>query len=66
MAIANRLCLGYVFREFSNINLYPIVSMLKEPGVHVSANFGQQEFVFDIDSETDGFFTHEELKLFSI
>lgn len=31
------------------MKLYPSVGMKKQPNVHVSANFGQQPFIFDID-----------------
>lgn len=31
------------------MKLFPCVGMKKQPPVHLTANFGQQPFVFDID-----------------
>lgn len=31
------------------MKLYPSVGMKKQPNVHISVNFGQQPFMFDID-----------------
>lgn len=40
---------GNAFRELRNVKLFPCVGMKKQPSVHLTANFGQQPFVFDID-----------------
>ncbi|CAG8309963.1 unnamed protein product [Penicillium salamii] len=41
---------GNAFHELRNVKLYPSVGMKKLPPVHLKANFGQEPFVFDIDS----------------
>jgi hypothetical protein len=41
--------LGTAFRNLPNVKLYPSVGMKKQPNVHVSVNFGQSPFTFDID-----------------
>ena len=41
--------LGIAFRELKDIGLYPSVGM-KRPQAHLSVNFGQKPFAFDIDS----------------
>ncbi|KAL3469451.1 hypothetical protein BJX99DRAFT_252011 [Aspergillus californicus] len=41
--------LGNAFRELRNLKVYPSVGMKKQPPVHLSVNFGQQPFMFDID-----------------
>jgi hypothetical protein len=48
-AFANRLLPGNAFRDLQNVDLYPSVGMKKQPNVHLSVNFGQQGFIFDID-----------------
>lgn len=40
--------LGNAFRDLKDVNLYPSVGM-KRPQAHLSVNFGQKPFVFDID-----------------
>lgn len=40
---------GNAFRELRSVKLFPCVGMKKLPQVHLTANFGQQPFVFDID-----------------
>lgn len=40
--------LGNAFRDLKNVSLYPSVGM-KRPQAHLSVNFGQKPFVFDID-----------------
>jgi hypothetical protein len=40
---------GNAFRELRDVSLYPSVGMKKQPNVQISANFGQQPFIFDID-----------------
>ncbi|KAL4869676.1 hypothetical protein BDV12DRAFT_185003 [Aspergillus spectabilis] len=45
----NGVFLGNAFRELRNYKVYPSVGMKKQPPVHLSANFGQQPFMFDID-----------------
>ena len=40
--------LGDAFRDLKNMRLYPSVGM-KRPGAHVSVNFGQDPFMFDIN-----------------
>lgn len=40
--------LGNAFRDLKEIDLYPSVGM-KRPQAHLSVNFGQKPFVFDID-----------------
>jgi hypothetical protein len=41
--------IGNAFRELRNVKLYPSVGMKKQPGAHLRANFGQKEFMFDIN-----------------
>ena len=41
---------GNAFHELRNVKLFPSVGMKKLPPVHLKANFGQEPFVFDIDS----------------
>ncbi|KAJ9226110.1 hypothetical protein DTO027B5_8095 [Paecilomyces variotii] len=45
----NGVFLGNAFRELRNVKLYPSVGMKKQPNVHISVNFGQRPFMFDID-----------------
>ncbi|KAL4878261.1 hypothetical protein BJY04DRAFT_209332 [Aspergillus karnatakaensis] len=45
----NGVFLGNAFRELRNFKVYPSVGMKRQPPVHLSANFGQQPFMFDID-----------------
>ncbi|KAL5334836.1 hypothetical protein BJX70DRAFT_391080 [Aspergillus crustosus] len=45
----NGVFLGNAFRELRNFKVYPSVGMKKQPPVHLSVNFGQQPFMFDID-----------------
>ena len=40
--------LGVAFRDLKDVGLYPSVGM-KRPQAHLSVNFGQRPFVFDID-----------------
>lgn len=40
---------GEAFRDLGHVKLYPSVGMKRQPPVHLTANFGQQPFVFDID-----------------
>lgn len=40
--------LGYAFKDLKGVNLYPSVGM-KRPLAHLSVNFGQKPFTFDID-----------------
>lgn len=40
---------GNAFKELRNLKVYPSVGVKKNPPVHISANFGQQPFMFDID-----------------
>jgi len=39
---------GNAFRDLKDVKLYPSIGM-KKPGAHLSVNFGQRPFVFDID-----------------
>ncbi|KAL2824770.1 hypothetical protein BDW59DRAFT_172700 [Aspergillus cavernicola] len=41
--------LGNAFRELRNLKVYPSVGVKKQPPVHLSVNFGQQPFMYDID-----------------
>jgi Ran-binding protein 9/10 len=41
--------LGTAFHDLPNVKLYPSVGMKKQPNVHVTVNFGQLPFMFDID-----------------
>ncbi|KAL2864906.1 uncharacterized protein BJX67DRAFT_373546 [Aspergillus lucknowensis] len=45
----NGVFLGNAFRELRNLKVYPSVGMKKQPPVHLSVNFGQQPFMYDID-----------------
>ncbi|PYH42206.1 putative Ran-binding protein (RanBP10) [Aspergillus saccharolyticus JOP 1030-1] len=45
----NGVFLGNAFRELRSLKVYPSVGMKKQPPVHITANFGQQPFMFDID-----------------
>ncbi|KAL4901794.1 hypothetical protein BDW74DRAFT_169979 [Aspergillus multicolor] len=45
----NGHCLGIAFKELRNLKVYPSVGVRKNPSIHISANFGQQPFMFDID-----------------
>lgn len=42
------IIIGNAFRDLKDINVYPSVGM-KRPQAHVTVNFGQRPFVFDID-----------------
>lgn len=54
----NGVCQGNAFRDLKDVNLYPSVGM-KRPQAHLSVNFGQKPFVFDID----GMMKHEKLSI---
>ncbi|KAI9368277.1 hypothetical protein BJX61DRAFT_230774 [Aspergillus egyptiacus] len=41
--------LGIAFRDVPNLKIYPSVGLKKQPPMHLSVNFGQQPFMFDID-----------------
>ncbi|KAL4994120.1 hypothetical protein BDV10DRAFT_197779 [Aspergillus recurvatus] len=45
----NGVFLGNAFKDLRNLKVYPSVGVKKNPPVHISANFGQQPFMFDID-----------------
>ncbi|KAL4743042.1 hypothetical protein BDV11DRAFT_202260 [Aspergillus similis] len=45
----NGVFLGNAFKELRNLKVFPSVGVKKNPPVHISANFGQQPFMFDID-----------------
>lgn len=45
----NGVDLGTAFHDLPNVKLYPSVGMKKQPNVHVTVNFGQLPFMFDID-----------------
>ncbi|KAL6235734.1 hypothetical protein BDW75DRAFT_230115 [Aspergillus navahoensis] len=45
----NGVFLGNAFKDLRNLKVYPSVGVKKYPPVHISANFGQQPFMFDID-----------------
>ncbi|KAL4917093.1 hypothetical protein BDW62DRAFT_211450 [Aspergillus aurantiobrunneus] len=45
----NGVFLGNAFRELRNLKVYPSVGVKKNPPVHLSVNFGQHHFVYDID-----------------
>lgn len=47
--LVTNIILGTAFRDLRSDRLYPAVGM-KRPNEHLRANFGQSEFVFDIDS----------------
>ena len=40
---------GLAFRDLKDVVLYPSVGM-RRPQAHLSVNFGQRPFVFDIDN----------------
>lgn len=46
--MADEVVLGVAFRDLKDIGLYPSVGM-KRPQAHLSVNFGQKPFAFDID-----------------
>jgi hypothetical protein len=48
----NSITAGTAFTGIKSANLYPSVGM-KKPGEHLKVNFGQTQFVFDIDSLVD-------------
>ncbi|KAL4801927.1 hypothetical protein BDV18DRAFT_154567 [Aspergillus unguis] len=45
----NGVHLGDAFRDLKLMKVYPSVGVKKNPPVHISVNFGQQPFMFDID-----------------
>jgi hypothetical protein len=51
-AFANSVTVGTAFTGIKSGNLYPSVGM-KKPNEHLRVNFGQSQFVFDIDSLVD-------------
>ena len=40
--------LGNAFRDLKDVDVYPSVGM-KQPQAHLTVNFGQSPFFFDID-----------------
>ncbi|KAK2736428.1 hypothetical protein FQN57_000761 [Myotisia sp. PD_48] len=42
--------IGYAFRDLKLNKVFPAIGMKKQPGAHIKSNFGQQPFMFDIDS----------------
>lgn len=48
LELSDQILLGYAFKDLKGVNLYPSVGM-KRPLAHLSVNFGQKPFTFDID-----------------
>lgn len=46
--LSDQVLLGPAFKDLKGVNLYPSVGM-KRPLAHLSVNFGQKPFTFDID-----------------
>lgn len=63
----NGVFLGNAFRDLRDTKLYPSVGMKKQPGAHLSANFGQRPFIFDIDGmvKREKLAVHEQIRAMS-
>lgn len=48
LELSDQVQSGYAFKDLKGVNLYPSVGM-KRPLAHLSVNFGQKPFTFDID-----------------
>ncbi|KAL4784520.1 hypothetical protein BJX76DRAFT_347759 [Aspergillus varians] len=64
----NGVFLGNAFKELRNLKVYPSVGVKKNPPVHLSANFGQQPFMYDIDGmvKKEKAAIHSEISLTSL